>query len=293
MTSLGLLLTSGAVAMAVAGAVAYLGARRTAWRSRGMALALFSHGAFGTAGFLLLVSLIHFHTFTSVHVHALPESLVAAFACDLEWSCAATVAGVVAATVLGVSFLLSQVVARAMIGRALERGARPLSVAIEPCADVLLVRNPRPDAYSVAVLRRGGRFRLRFRDYVILTTGLVDLLSSDEFDAVIEHELAHIRSKDDRYLPFFHLLSSLVFFDPFVRYLRNRLSRRYEFDADEAAARATRRPRILAGALWKVWEATSGRPAGAAFLGRRRPCEILERIEHLLSLAESMENRVD
>jgi Zn-dependent protease with chaperone function len=118
---------------------------------------------------------------------------------------------------------------------------------------------------------------------------MVDLLTPDERRAVLEHELAHVRTRDDRYLPYFHVLASVVFFDPLLRFLRDRLTRRYEFEADETAARRTRRPRALASALLKFYEASPDRRPAVAFAGHRLSL-IVERIERLLALAREIES---
>ncbi len=289
MTSTPLLLTISAAALAVTGTIWYLRARRSTWKSRAAALTLFGHGAVGTGGLLFALAMVHLHSGMSVHLHPIDETFVAVFACDLDWSCAAAIAAVVTALVLAVSFALSQIIARAMVAQARRMGARPLGGQVELAEGIFEVPDPDPDAYSVAILTFGGRHGLRAKDYVFVTTGLVALLSPSELRGVTEHELAHVRARDNRYLPYFHALASLIFFDPTLRHLRNRLSRRFEFEADESASRRTRDPRALARALLKVSEAASGSTPSPALLGLGRCREILNRIERLITLAESME----
>lgn len=285
----GLVLIVGAAAMAALGISGYLASHRSLGRSRSAALTLFGHGALATSGLLFLATLVHVHSFLSLHVHPLEEALRQAFICDLDWTCMAWLATLVAAIVLGASFLISQLVARAMVGRALDSGASPVRLPERGDVFLLFWRDPRPDAFAVALLRAGGRRLLRAEDYVLITTGLRDLLDTNERRAVLEHELAHVRARDHRYLPYVHALSTVVFFDPFLRRLRNVLSRGYEFEADDTAARRIRNPRALAQALLKVCEAGRGSPAVADFLGCGRGPSIVERIERLLTLAERMD----
>lgn len=289
MIPLGLALLVGAAAMAAVGIVGYLSSRRSTGRSRGAALALFGHGALGTAGLLSIGSVVHIHAWTEAHLHPVGEALEDALLCDLDWSCAAWLAGIVALAVIGSSFVVSQILARRLVGRAVRFGTSAILHA-GPNARVLVVPEKAPDAFSIALLRLGGRFGLRAEDYVIVTSGLMDLLTPEERQAVFEHELAHVRARDDRYLPYFHVLASVVFFDPLLKFLRDRLTRRYEFDADETAAWRTRTPRALATALLKFYEATSGSRSAVAFAGRHRSL-IEERIDRLLDLAREMEAR--
>ena len=285
----GVVLLAASSAMAVAGLVAYLLSRDSAGRSRGAAIAVFGHGAIGTAGLLMVGYVVHVHALASVHVHSIGEVIQETFLCDLEWSCAASTAGGVAATVILASFLLSQLVARTVVRRALLKGASVSDLTEDGRVRLFLVPDPRPDAFSVALLALGGLRVLRAQDCVVITTGMMDLLTADEQVAVLEHELAHVRSRDDRYLPYFHALASIVFFDPFLRRLRDRIRRRYELEADDIAVRRTRRPRTLARALLKVYEAAAGSSSGPALLGHPRRHEILERIDRLLVLADRMD----
>jgi beta-lactamase regulating signal transducer with metallopeptidase domain len=107
--------------------------------------------------------------------------------------------------------------------------------------------------------------------------------------AVLAHEVAHVRAHDHRYLPFVRALSRILFVDPVLGYLARHLAARYEFGADEDAARATRDPRSLASALLKVHDASGASAGSAAFLGHGRSSLIVARIERLLDLAEAMD----
>lgn len=286
MTSPGLVLVSGAASAGALGFAGYFAARRSAWKSRAAALALFGHGALGTSGLLFLMVFVRLDAFGAVRIPPLEESLRAAFDCDWEWSCVAIISGFVALVVLSCSFVLSQLISRAMIGREIRRGATPFRIPKDAKVRGLLVEDPAPDAYSVALLSRAGR-RLRVEDYVVITTGLRNLLDPTELAVVIEHELAHVRGRDNRYLPYFHALTAIVFFDPFLRSLRRDLGHRYELEADRMAAFRTRRPLALASALLKVFEASTATGTPAALLGASRGPEILERIQRLLAFAET------
>jgi len=286
MISPGLVLLLGAAAMAVTGILGYSAARHSRGRSRSIALTLFGHGALGSSGLLFLGTLMHFHAWNVLHIHSVADSFLEDFVCDFEWSCVAVNAAFIAGVVVVASFVLSQIVSRILVARAKRLASRSRR---NGDTSLLYTSDSRPDAYSVALLRLGGRFGLHAEHIVVMTEGLERILTAEERQAVLEHELAHIEARDDRYLPFFHALSALVFFDPFLRHLRDRMGRRHEMEADEAASTRTRNPRALARALLKLYETAGPKPIGAAFLGHRRGPEILERIERLIALAERMD----
>ncbi len=293
MTNLGLDLLLSSSAMAVLGLALYLKSRHTAHTSRGVSLALFSHGAFATAGLLFVVSLFHVHSLSPlvIHLHSIGEALADDFDCDLTLNCVAVSSLLIAGIVLGTSALLGQLSSRALLRqyrlRRLPEDSLPLDVVPEGLR-IWLVRDGRPDAFAVATLRRDRHRFLRMDDVVVVTTGLRDLLTGPELRATLAHEAAHVRAHDSRYLPFVRTLSTLLFLDPILGLLARRLAARYEFGADEDAARSTGNPRALASALLKMSRTTPGRTVGASILGGRRRPLLLARIERLLALAESM-----
>jgi len=159
--------------------------------------------------------------------------------------------------------------------------------------DLYLFASRAPDAFTFTLLADGGQHLLRRRDVIMVSTGLLAILSEEERTAVIAHELGHLRELDGRYLAFFRTLSRLMRWDPVLAILANSLTRREEFRADLDAVELTRRPRALARALYKVSQ-EAPRPhrflAGSSLLGRcgaRGRRDAIERIRRLVSLAES------
>lgn len=161
--------------------------------------------------------------------------------------------------------------------RALRRGRLPLT---GPVAAVVaevglsgrvdLVRDARPIAFTYGFLR----------PRVIVSTALVDGLSSAELAAILHHERYHARARD----PFWVALSravvgSLPFFPP-GRTLAGRLLLAKELAADEYAVERCGGPDPLVGALVRLVEA--GRPArlilGAAAGGAEEAAARLRRL---------------
>lgn len=291
MTNPGLVLVLSSGCLAVAGTALFLLSRHSARTSQGASLTLYSHGAFATSALLFLVSLIHVHSLwpMSIELHSVSQALVADFDCDFTLDCVATSAALIAGIVLGASVVLGQLSSRALLRECARRrvpgGEATLPGGVlPPSAELWLVRDDRPDAFACAVVRRGPRL-FRVQDVVVVTTGFRDLLRPDELSVALAHEAAHVRAHDARYLPFVRSLARILFIDPILGYLARHLAARYEFGADEDAARATGRPLALARALLKIHDASRASPAGAAFLGAPRSGLVVRRIERLLDLA--------
>ncbi len=295
MTNLGLILLLSSGTLAVAGAALYLVSRHSARTSQGASLALFAYGAFATSGLLFVVSLVHVHSLFPlvIHIYSVPQALADDFDCDLTLDCVATSAVLFAGIVLGAATLLGQLSSRALLRDCRRRfvPTEGLPRDLVPAStEVWLVREARPDAFAVAVLRADRHRLVRVQDVIVVTTGFRDLLAPSELRAALAHEAAHVRAHDSRYLPVVRSLSRILFVDPVLSYLSRHLSARYEFGADEDAARATRDPRSLARALLKVHEASETSAGAVAFRGHERSPLVVQRIERLLELAERMES---
>ncbi len=192
-----------------------------------------------------------------------------------------------------IAFLLSQLVGRGYLALhrprpmawpdALPRPGNP--------TELLVFRSARPDALSFTLLELRGPMRVERRDVILLSDGLIRRLSGAELEAVVAHELGHIRELDGRYLTFFRTLSRMMIWDPIFAFLAIRLTEREEFRADADAVEWTRRPRALARALYKAAAGQDDRRGPTPGLlgggGRRGRRQAAERIRRLVALAES------
>jgi Zn-dependent protease with chaperone function len=196
--------------------------------------------------------------------------------------------------VFALAFLLNQVVGRGLM-RLLRPEARAWPGDLPKPRDrisFLVFPSPRPEAFSFTLLETGRYLSVHRREIVLMSDGLEQRLAPEEVEAVVAHELGHIRGLDSRYLTFLRTLSRMMRWDPLLAYLAYTLTRREEFRADEEAARLTRRPLALARALYKTMESAPGGPSmpGDAFLGGsgdRARREAVERIQRLVAMAES------
>jgi len=192
-----------------------------------------------------------------------------------------------------VAFLLSQVVGRGFLrlfpSRELPWPARlPLPTT---ATSLRVFRSTTQGAFAFTLLERGGRHGVQPRDVIMVSEGLLSELDAHEWEAVLAHELGHLRELDGRYLTFFRTLSRMMRWDPILAFFAESLTRREEFRADLDAVEVTRRPRALARALYKA-AALSPTVGGAlpgllGVGGKRGRRQAVERIRRLVTLAES------
>lgn len=157
---------------------------------------------------------------------------------------------------------------------------------------LLAYRSEQPDAFAFTLLARPTRSRRGWREEMILVSeSLLRSLTPEEWEAVVAHELGHVRALDVRYLTFFRTFARMVRWDPVLAVLADRLTRREEFGADRAAVELTGRPRALARAIFKASLRPGSTPGALAGLlgpgGRRGRRQAFERIRRLVELAES------
>jgi Zn-dependent protease with chaperone function len=184
------------------------------------------------------------------------------------------------------------------VGRGLLRVLRPVPLAwptglSPPPTPCRLLRYPsaRPDAFTFTLFAPMRTGAARREEVILISDGLVGLLSADELEAVIAHELGHVRELDGRYLTFFRTFAQLVRWDPILALLARAFTRREELRADDDSVEMTHRPRALARALFKASRSAPSHPGALAGLlgpaGSRGRQQVAERIQRLIALAES------
>jgi len=190
------------------------------------------------------------------------------------------------------AFLLNQVVGRGFLAV-----LRPQPLAWPPNlpppdrpTSLLRFAAEQPDAFTFTLLERDEEGALGRHDFVLVSRGLLDALSTDEREAVVAHEMSHLRALDGRYLTFFRTLARTMRWDPVLAFLADRLTEREEFRADLDAVALTGRPRSLARALFKVARLSPSPGRASALMGlggRRGQRQAAERIRRLVRLSET------
>ena len=121
---------------------------------------------------------------------------------------------------------------------------------------------------------------------VVVTRGIIDLLSGDELSAVLAHEHAHLAARHHRWLTAAALVAQALPFVPLPRDAPALVGRLLEMDADELAA-TRHEPRVIASALVAVAAVRRrpalrrSRPSGARAASRAAP-DALARVQRLL-----------
>ena len=190
-------------------------------------------------------------------------------------------------------FLLSQLVGRALLIVLRPRPVEwPVGLPVPATRTSLLAfSSERPDALMFTLLvprlaRRWGR-----EDVILVSERLLAELGPLEWEAVVAHELGHLREFDGRYLTFFRTFARMMRWDPVLAVIADSLTRREEFRADLDAVEFTGRPRALARAIYHASRLVPTRSGALRGLlgpgGRRGRRQALERIRRLVALAES------
>jgi heat shock protein HtpX len=103
----------------------------------------------------------------------------------------------------------------------------------------------RPNAFTI------GRGR---KAMIVVTLGLLKKLNGVELEAVIAHEIAHIKNQDFHFMTLISTLKAISFFNPLVYLLSPAIKKEREFLADSTGAELIEQPEALGLALTKVWE---------------------------------------
>ncbi|MDH7500444.1 MAG: M56 family metallopeptidase [candidate division NC10 bacterium] len=132
-----------------------------------------------------------------------------------------------------------------------------------------------------------------FTPQIILSTGLLRLLSFRQIRALLQHEMAHHMRRDNLTQLFLSFCRDLLFLSPTGHFLLRKWRQEAELWCDEFAIYRTRRPLDLAEALLKVQKALaienpfgSGNRLCSAFLQPLGTPFLERRIRHILTFCD-------
>ncbi len=132
-----------------------------------------------------------------------------------------------------------------------------------------------------------------FKPHLVVSSGLVGLLDREELEAVLCHELLHIRRGDLWWTALGGVLRDLTWFLPSTRRLYRFLLTEQEMACDDGVLGESRRL-ALASALARVWQAGFGSgqaPRGAlALFSPEQSTHFEARVRRLLDHPGSIEN---
>ncbi|HEX4948542.1 MAG TPA: M56 family metallopeptidase [Blastocatellia bacterium] len=119
------------------------------------------------------------------------------------------------------------------------------------------------------------------RPVVLLPQGLCAQLSKAELDAVMMHEVMHVRRWDNLLSLLQLVIGSVFWFHPLLWWLDRRLLAEREFACDEGVIRCGNAPHIYAANLWKIVQFGNG--WAVAGTSRAMGSNLPRRIENMLN----------
>ena len=106
-----------------------------------------------------------------------------------------------------------------------------------------LVEDLRPNAFTLIGPKKA---------IIVLSIGLLDMASDDELEAVIAHEVAHIKNRDGLFHAMSRSLMIVSFYNPFAHLSMHAANREREELADQVALGVIPRASALSGLLQKI-----------------------------------------
>ena len=122
-----------------------------------------------------------------------------------------------------------------------------------------------------------------FRPYICIPKDSLEKLNSCELEAVLKHELGHVRQFDLVVTLVIQILGDLFWFIPGYRWLNRRVDRLREIVADQVAVRNGANPELLASALIALKETSDMNKPAVLYSTFFREKSLLQlRIQNLL-----------
>jgi uncharacterized protein (TIGR03435 family) len=123
--------------------------------------------------------------------------------------------------------------------RAAVRCGEPVALA-DGTPALLLAENAEPGVFGIV------------RPVLVLPRGIVERLSMEQLDAIVAHEICHMRRRDNLTAALHMVVEALFWFHPLVWWLRARLLEERERACDEAVLATTRQPFAYAEGILNV-----------------------------------------
>ncbi|MHA2028841.1 MAG: M48 family metalloprotease [Candidatus Hodarchaeales archaeon] len=264
--------------------------------SRSIVLILGSYGLVVSEIFIVLYSISHIHSWYKFHFHIpslgdhdyfsknnpidIPSILILSLLFTL--------------TVFFLALILSQISLRLMSQKLLENSNRDASDELKSkhrwlSSDyqVIVTNDEQLDAFTFTILKKLGN-RLKAENWIIITSGLTEILNDEEIEMVLAHEFSHTYEHDTRYAHLIYTIATIVFFDPMLRLFKYLIHENHEYNADSQAVKLIKKPRTLASALFKMLKEQiriNKSSISTGIISSKRPL-IIKRIKKLLEYAE-------
>nr|MDO8079749.1 M48 family metalloprotease [Candidatus Freyarchaeota archaeon] len=114
--------------------------------------------------------------------------------------------------------------------------------------EILVLKLENPIIFTVDASKK--------KPLIVASSGLIELLDTEELEACLGHELAHIMNKDSSVRKVSSFLRAIMFYNPLGYFIESTIYCEREFLADMICSRITKKPEALASALIKIAENT-------------------------------------
>ena len=201
---------------------------------------------------------------------------------------------------IGIASLLSLIARRYAFPRMMEgmiAGTSSGSILSETFADLCGKMNIRGVDLREATVGNAFSLDNKGLKVVAVSPELVSSMSPVEVEAIIAHELSHLKNNDSLEKGLARLAKLALAFDPILHLVEAAVHRERELLADQSSVKYTQKPLALASALLKVHSAFQSRspgPGAGLFVGHKakgllsRYPDLDRRIQLLIDMSHEM-----
>ncbi len=128
-----------------------------------------------------------------------------------------------------------------------------------------------------------------FKPVILLPVSLLITLSTDEIEAILLHELAHIKRNDYLLNLIQQVMTAILFFNPFALLIGRVINSERENSCDDMVVKQTAKPLVYAHALLKLQQ-TSNTRMQLALAASGKKYHLLNRIERIMKTTKPAGN---
>lgn len=264
--------------------------------TRSLFLILGSYGLVISEIFIILYSTSHIHSWYKFHFHLPSISDHDYFSKNnpIDIPSILILSAAFTGTIFLLAVIISQISLRIMSQKLLRNSNREKSIELKNRYDwlsrdyqLIVVNDEKIDAFTFTLLKKRG-YKFIAENWIIITSGLLEILNDEETEMVLAHEFSHTSEHDTRYTHLIYTIATIIFFDPMLKLFKLIIHENHEYNADLQAVKMIEKPRTLASALLKMVKEhikMKKRRISTGIISSKKPL-ILKRIEKLLEYAE-------
>lgn len=128
-----------------------------------------------------------------------------------------------------------------------------------------------------------------FKPFILLPIATVNGLSVEQLEAILLHELAHIKRYDFLWNILLTLIETILFFNPFVKIINKHIDKHREYICDDWVLQTGYKPMPYAEALLSLARTQAGYTFALAATGNKN--QLLTRIQRMLGVSTQEKQR--